>query len=795
VRVAADFPLVRGTNVTNVATPRWIFFALFVVSGFSGLIYESIWSHYLKLFLGHAAYAQSLVLAIFMGGMAGGAWLASRISARLRTPLLIYAAVEGVVGLLALAFHGTFQWVTDAVFGSLLPGLANPQWGSALQWSVATILILPQAVLLGMTFPLMSAGVIRQHPRDSGSTLAMLYFTNSAGAAIGILASGFWLIGLVGLPGTMRIAGLLNLALALLIGMLAYRENALPAAARSERSLASSPTATRFLVAAFVTGCASFIYEIGWIRMLSLVLGSTTHSFELMLSAFITGLACGGLWIRRRIDSIEDPTTYAGVAQIAMGIAAILTIPIYAQSFGWMEWVLSALTRSDEGFALFTIASHGIALAVMLPTTFLAGMTLPLFTIVMLRAGNGERAIGRVYAANTLGAIVGVVFAVHIGLPQLGLRHLIGFGAVLDVVLGVALLAWAGRSLSIGTLAASAAIGCGAIGVVLSTVELPTWQLISSIYRSGDLDVMRDAEVLFYRDGKTATISLARFANDRLVIATNGKPDAAINMRADGPPSPDEVTMVLAGSLPLAYKPDARRIANIGFGSGLTAHTLLADPAITIVDTIEIEPMMVLAARGFGAHVARAYQDPRSRIHSADARTFFALHNLSYDIIVAEPSNPWVSGVSSLFSKEFYGSIANYLSDDGLLVQWLQLYEFDDELVSSVLGALATHFEDFVVYHADDVNILILARRGGNLGSPDLARLLVGDMATSLARVGIGSVQELERRYVGDRRSIQALLQPFEAPANSDFYPYLDLHAGKARFIGATAVALPSYQR
>jgi predicted membrane-bound spermidine synthase len=406
-----------------VLPPRWLYFVLFTVSGFAGLIYESIWSHYLKLFLGHAAFAQSLVLTIFMGGMAVGAWAGSRYSGRWAMPLLAYVIVEAIIGLLALFFHDVFQSVIDVFYGSILPGIGTPAVGMVLKWSAAALLIFPQSVLLGMTFPLMSAGILRRYPSTPGGSLAMLYFTNSIGAAIGILASGFWLIGKVGLPGTIFTAGMLNLALALAVWILIKLDPEPDAGEIAESKTVSGDaldTNRLFLVAAFVTGAASFIYEIGWIRMLSLVLGSTTHSFELMLSAFITGLALGGLWIKRRIDNVGDPVRFSGRVQILMGTAALLTLPVYTLSYDWMAALLTALDRNDAGFAAFSLGSHLIALVVMLPATFLAGMTLPLFTFVMLQSGSGEKAIGRVYAANTFGAIVGVVFAINIGLPLLG---------------------------------------------------------------------------------------------------------------------------------------------------------------------------------------------------------------------------------------------------------------------------------------------------------------------------------------------------------------------------------------
>ena len=165
---------------------RAVFFLLFALSGFSGLIYESIWTHYLKLFLGHAAYAQTLVLAIFMGGMAIGSWLCSRYSARWGRLLLGYAVTEAVIGLCALLFHGAFVAIIELSYTAVIPRLADPGLISAYKWFLSATMILPQSILLGMTFPLMSAGILRLFPDKPGRSITMLYFTNSIGAAIGV---------------------------------------------------------------------------------------------------------------------------------------------------------------------------------------------------------------------------------------------------------------------------------------------------------------------------------------------------------------------------------------------------------------------------------------------------------------------------------------------------------------------------------------------------------------------------------------------------------------------------------
>ncbi|HEY0914144.1 MAG TPA: hypothetical protein VGE22_04670, partial [Solimonas sp.] len=379
--------------------PRGWFYALFALSGFAGLIYESIWSHYLKLMLGHAAYAQTLVLVIFMGGMAIGSWLAGRRSQRVKRPLLWYAVVEGLLGLAALSFDSVFRLTSTWLFASVVPQIGGG-WGiDVVTWGTATLLTLPQAIMLGATFPLMSAGLLRSYPEVPGSALAWLYFTNSLGAAIGVLASGFYLVGKVGLPGTIMAAGLINFALA--FGVYALEKRIPAQASRApERPAVAVVAAKAMLLTAFLTGAASFLYEIGWIRMLSLVLGSATHSFELMLSAFILGLALGSFFIRKRIDASASPLRLLGWIQVVMALLALLSLPLYLQTFELMSVTIRALAPTEQGYAGFTLLSHLICLALMLPVTFCAGMTLPLITAVLLRSGHGEGSIGRVYAAN-----------------------------------------------------------------------------------------------------------------------------------------------------------------------------------------------------------------------------------------------------------------------------------------------------------------------------------------------------------------------------------------------------------
>jgi spermidine synthase len=760
---------------------RGAFYVLFTASGFAGLIYESIWTQYLKLFLGHAAYAQSLVLVAFMGGMAAGAAYCGRLSERLANPLLGYALVEAVVGMLAFAFHPMFVAITEWSFASLLPALGGELSVHAAKLALSCLLILPPSVLLGMTFPLMTAGLVRAHPTSKGQSVAMLYFTNSLGAAAGVLASGFVLIGWMGLPGTLHTAGTINFVLAAAVWLLARPAHDAPLRA----SAPSTPASRLLLAVAFFTGLASFVYEIVWIRMLSLVLGASTHSFELMLSTFILGLALGGLAVRRHVDRSRSPERLLGWVQVAMGLAALLTLPVYDLTFGLMESLMQGLARTETGYLLYNLAGQGIAALVMLPATFFAGMTLPLITGALLRRGAGEAAIGRVYATNTVGAIAGVLLAVHIGLPVLGLKGALLTACVLDVALGLVLLNAFDRRRRLAVAAAGSAAFLVGVG---AAAGLDPNKMTAGVFRHADLASSRNAEILYSRDGKTATVHLVRYA-DGISLRTNGKSDGSINPDPEGPRGSDEITMVLTGALPLALKPDIRSAAVIGIGTGLTTHTLLQSLAIEGVETVEIEAAMAQAARGFMPRNSGAFADPRGAILIDDAKSFFSSRNRRYDIIVSEPSNPWVSGVSSLFTREFYRRIRGHLNPGGMLVQWMQLYEMDPSLIATVLRALGEEFAHYAVFAPSDHDLLIVAAEKP-LPLPGAAVFEHPGVAKELWSVHIFSAGDFDARYIGSRATVEPLFASYGMPANSDFAPVLDLNAARHRFMEKSAVEL-----
>ena len=774
--------------------PRAILYVVFALSGLTGLVYEATWTRYLQLFLGHAAYAQVLVIALFMGGMAVGALLASRLSRARIAPLMAYAAIEAGLGLAALVFHPVFDAVTTFAYDVLLPGTQESALAPLVQWLLASALIIPQSILLGMTFPLMSAAVLRLGSGAGGRVFALLYFANSAGAVIGVLLAGFWLIESYGLQMTMMAAGAGNLCVAAIAFAVAQRRDA--TAAAITRPTRGKGVGRWLLAFAFFTAVGSFLYEIAWLRMLAMVQGASTHAFETMLSAFILGIALGGLWIRGRIERYASPLAALARVQIFMGLAALATLPTYHFAFDAMQAALAWLPRSDTGYLEYNAVGYLIAAAIMVPASFCAGMTLPLLTFVLYSRGRGESEIGAVYGWNTLGSIAGVALGSMVLMPLIGLKNTLVFGAGVDIALGVALGAVLIRR---GEIAAPrlgyalAAMSVAALTLALFAFEFDATRTASGVFRYGKARIADTSKVIFHADGRTATVDLVSQSDGAVSITTNGKSDAAINMlRARGDlkvaPTSDEYTMTLLGTLPLAHAPKARTAAVIGHGTGLTTHVILGAPAIERVDVIEIEPEMIRASREFRPRVARAYDDPRARYFIEDARAFFARASRRYDFIVSEPSNPWVSGVASLFTPEFYRQAKRALVADGLFVQWFHLYEMDRPLVQSIVSGIGAVFSDYVFYAGNDDDVILVASASGKLPPLTDAPFAWPALRAELEYLDIRSPAQLKLFRIASRRAYAPLLE--NGRLSSDYFPYLEYGAARARFLGKSDAVL-----
>ena len=332
---------------------------LFALSGLAGLVYESAWAGYLKLLAGHASYGQILSLCVFMGGLALGSHVASRFVDRLRRPWLAYGSVEIVVGVGALAYHPLFLLLSNWLWTSGILEGKGVLTARLIVAASGALLTLPWAALLGATFPLVAAGFLRQNPTKGHSGLGTLYFANALGGACGCLLNSFVLVPHLGLPGSLQIAAVLNLV----VGAAFIAFSARDPGVASEDPSPSPPSllarAPRILATtAFLTGFSSFLYEIGWIRMLALQLGSSTHSFDIMLAAFLTGLAWGG-WRTRKTLERGRPRRRLAWAQLSMAIAAAASLLGYQYFFDARNAMNLVLRITPEAFPFSSSSSSG----------------------------------------------------------------------------------------------------------------------------------------------------------------------------------------------------------------------------------------------------------------------------------------------------------------------------------------------------------------------------------------------------------------------------------------------------
>jgi spermidine synthase len=776
--------LKTATNTANHSPYPLVIYCLFTLSGLVALIYEGIWARYLKLFLGHSSYGQLLTLCIFMGGMGIGALLAARYSKALKNPFLIYALVELFIGVGGFLYHDLYtlgtQWFYDAAIG-LSPLIAEP-----LKICLAVLITVPMAILLGTTFPLLGVALVRIG-RDGGQqAFPLLYFTNSIGAAVGVLLASYYLIPQLGTEGSLHLAAAGNILIALGLAVIGYRlRPALEQSGERFSELERPPllhhhwneagtfntSVTLFLWLSLFTGLASFVYEIGWIRLLSLLLGASTHSFDIMVSAFVLGLACGGLFAKYLLRKTTHVIHLLAVAQILMGLFALCSIYFYEPAFHAMQHSREFLDKTEQGYLWFSLMKYGLSLFLMFPTTFVAGMTLPIMTFFLTNVARNEKYVGAIYGFNTIGAIIGAIAAGLLLLPVLQLKMTLASGAFVDLAIGLLLLGLYQQTRR--PLAMTSAVVALMIVPLFFVSFNP--KLIAAGYFRRTAFVMPDEQVSV-RDGRTATISLHEIGNIKL-IKTNGKTDASVGG------TKGEDTQAALAFLPMSMLDQPYEAAMIGMGSGMTAHYMLGDPLLRQLDLIEIEPEIYHLARRMLPHNRRVYEDPRLKLIFDDARTYFSTSGKRYDVIISEPSNPWVSGVSSLFSKEFYHHSKRFLKPGGLLVQWMHLPEFNSDLMLSIIAALDDAFTQIKVYHSPyRENDVLLVASDQDFSADKFARFYNSEtIARDFRQLRKPAGYFSNRNYIADIDTFRLLSA--KRSANSDYMPIIDSGAERAFFL------------
>ncbi|NLO74422.1 MAG: fused MFS/spermidine synthase, partial [candidate division WS1 bacterium] len=555
------------------------------------------------------------------------------------------------------------------------------------------VLLLP-TFLMGGTLPVL----VRYYTsslQGIGRGAGNLYAVNTFGAVLGTLLTGFWLLPALGVSGTLWTAAAINVVIAVVAYLLGTQAAPSPTveAASLPRWAITDRAVTVALVGFGVSGFGAMILEVVWTRALIQVFGNSTYAFSIMLATFLIGLALGSALAGQGIDRARYPFFIFASLQLGIGVWAALATPLIQ----WLPQVfLEAYQRFDASFAALQATQFMVCGLLMLPATMGLGAVFPVVSkIFSVRAGGTGTSVGIPYADNTLGTVLGSLLAGFVFLPRLGLE----LSVLVAVVLYV--LTWAvslsvSRELAVrpawvvlmgfAGLLASAWIGVNRLDPQLMSAGVymyPEYFLAAEKQQQDLSQIAGRNKLLYYREGYCASIAVLTPPGGGLALQTNGKTDASTG---------DLSTQLALGHLPMLLWPEAQEVLVVGLASGCTTGSTLLHP-VQRVECVEIEPAMTVAAQFFAPWNHNCLEDPRYVPVLQDARNYVLMTRQQYDMITAEPSNPWIAGMNNLFTLDYYLQCRQRLRPGGIMCQWLPAYNFTAEELKAALGTFKRAFK------------------------------------------------------------------------------------------------------
>ncbi len=708
---------------TGRAGRRALFGALFLLSGAAGLVYEQLWIRELQHFFGSTIHSITTVVAAYMGGLGLGAWMLGRRADRHPNPARLYGVLELAIGVFGMLSPLIFQGVGAGYLAfarAASPGL----WvATTVKFLFAFVVLLIPTFLMGATLPILTRAFTGPTTRELRRELALFYGLNTVGGVVGCLLAGFWLVEGVGIVSALLMTGVLNLVLgAAAIAATGEARDVEEADAGGEATsehvaappVEDDPAARRVAMWLIgLTALASLLYEIAWTRVLVLVVGSSTYAFTTILACFLLGIGLGSLVAIGRGRPARELLKTAAIIQGVIAVLASLLFPFFRALPVYIVGTLQVqfLTANQ------LIALHSVALAlVVIPPAVGMGLVFPLLAEAAAeRSGGAGSQTGRAYFANTAGSILGSVVTGFVLIHTIGSERTLALG----IVLNVALAAWVtwhlqkerggGWNLPEGE----------RVGVLLGVLALiiafltPSWstRLLDrgpAVYgrdrfTRGDLDhYLRGygAEQLSFDEGWNAAISVWRNGN-AVWLKSNGKADASSVADMD--------TQVLVGLLPALVHPNPSRVFLVGLGSGVTARAIADVQGVGRLDVVEIEAAVVDASRFFHEVNRDILADPRVHVVMDDARSALQLADSTYDVIVSEPSNPWIAGISALFTRDYFRVVQSRLAPDGVFAQWVQMYRVPISVVSVVVANMRAVFPYVEIWYANPADLVLIA--------------------------------------------------------------------------------------
>lgn len=661
----------------------WLASLFLVVSGIAALTYQVVWVRLLGLSLGSTSASVSTVLAAFFLGLAIGSYLAERITRNRINNLYVYIKLEAIIGITGLL---------------LLPMLLNldnfmaaiPELGSRIDFKflVSMLLLVVPTMCMGATFPVMAAILVRKQ-QDMGKRVSQLYSLNTAGAVFGAYLAGFVFVPNWGLDGAVYIAVCLNLLIVVLALYLNSRITLPPIEGvediRSELPENQNPVIKeqapfRFhaLLVLACTGFVAIATEVGWTKYLSIFTGTTIYGFAAILTVFLTGIAAGSWWVKKYLDKINRPEFWLAFGLILLGISLLFT-----------REFLSNLPPVFQGVNHLSVdpwAKHGVKYTIvfmmLILPTFIFGALFPLN--LKLYCGNlsGVRArIGKAYAVNTLASIFGSIAAGFWIIPTYGTNILLTAMAFIILVLPFVFLTTLSKPAPRIVIASLATI---AVASNWYFDNISYKDLIGSVQYQYDLNAKsgKEPEVLFVKEGKTGVVSLVTYDGRHVRIQNNGLNESGFDTEnLDYPP----IIEYLLGLIPYFLHDDPRSAFVVGYGGGFTTKAFTLTEKLESIKVVELEPVIVDAGKYIYGGEIPMFKDPRLTLEFNDARNTLLLEETKYDLIAAQPSHPWLSRASTVFTREFFEVVKSRLNDNGIYGQWLSMFNMDATTMRSIM--------------------------------------------------------------------------------------------------------------
>jgi spermidine synthase len=741
-----------------------VLFVLGLMSGAVALAYEVLWTRELLNLLGSTTRASALVLSGFMGGLAVGAYVAGRLTTRIGQPLLIFACAEAALGGFGFVFPSVLRFIAANFHGDVL-----------LDVGLLAILVVP-ATLMGAALPALAAA-LQQRSAVRAGNIALLYGFNTLGGAAAAFGTGLVALPNLGLAASGRWVASSGLLLAALGMALSRQAKTLPSpGAENVRAAISDTPLDRIacaavLAALLLSGVAALGYQVLWTRILVLVVGSSSTAFALMLGLYLLGLALGGFVMSRLSGWENRPGRTFWALQLSVGVTALLGAAVFGRLPSIALFGFAQLGTAPRGILVVNLL---LIAAIILPPTLFIGASFPVAARLMVgeRPHRG-REVGLVLAVTTAGNMIGVLFTAFVAIPTIGLQQSVAVMAGLNALAAVVIWLTA-RDRAVKLLYATPA---AALAVALAGIMLPRWDIAvmsSGVFRQapvylallGSASRLEQAfsayETRYYREGSEAVVAVF----DRPTLQGAPHRVLTIDGKVDASTGADMATQVLSGHLPFLFHPRARNALVIGLASGVTVGALARHP-LDRIDVVEIEPAVVEASRVFDPVSNAPLDDPRVHVTVADGRRYLSRTRTTYDIVVSEPSNPWLSMSSRLFTQEFFEIVRKRLTPGGVLVQWIPLYGLNYFQFKTLLRTILGVFPDVAFFRVAEGDIVALAGiQRLKLDPAALSRLFGGETGRQLRSIGVVERADLLARWTVDGDGIRKSVK--DGPLNTD---------------------------